>query len=86
MGVGPHGENASEIIYMTEAGMPTNIALQSATYNAAQILVANELGQLQSGFKADVVAVVGNPLTDISLTKKIAFVMKDGVVYMEAAQ
>ena len=86
MGVGPHGENASEFIYMTEAGMPNNIALQSATYNAAQILAANELGQLQSGFKADVVAVVGNPLTDISLTKKIAFVMKDGVVYLEAAQ
>ena len=86
MGVGPHGDNASEFIYMTEAGMPNNIALQSATYNAAQILAANELGQLQSGFKADVVAVVGNPLTDISLTKKIAFVMKDGVVYLEAAQ
>lgn len=86
MGVGPHGDNASEFIYMTEAGMPTNIALQTATYNAAQILAPTELGQLQAGFKADVVAVAGNPLTDISLTKKIAFVMKDGVVYKELAQ
>ena len=86
MGVGPHGENASEFIYMTEAGMPANIALQTATYNAAQILAGNELGQLQAGFKADVVAVAGNPLTDIGLTKKIAFVMKDGEVYKEDGQ
>ena len=83
MGVGPHGDNASEFIYMTEAGMPTNVALQTATYNAAQILAPNELGQIQAGFKADVVAVAGNPLTDIGLTKKIAFVMKDGVIYKE---
>lgn len=85
MGVGPHGDNASEFIYMTEAGMPANIALQTATYNAAQILAANELGQLQAGFKADVVAVAGNPLADIGLTKKIAFVMKDGEVFKETA-
>ena len=86
MGVGPHGDNASEFIFMTQAGMPHNIALQTATYNAAQLLAANELGQLQSGFKADVVAVAGNPLNDIGLTKKISFVMKDGVVYKDAAQ
>jgi len=86
MGVGPHGDNASEFLYMTEAGMPSNIALQTATYNAAQILAPNELGQLQAGFKADLVAVAGNPLTDIGLTRKIAFVMKDGVVYKELAQ
>jgi len=83
MGVGPHGDNASEFIYMTEAGMPTNIALQTATYNAAQILAPTELGQLQAGFKADLVAVEGNPLTDITLTKKIAFVLKDGEIYKQ---
>ncbi|MEO6172935.1 MAG: amidohydrolase family protein, partial [Arenimonas sp.] len=83
MGVAPHGDNAGEFIYMTEAGMPTNIVLQAATYNAGQILSPNELGQLQAGFKADVVAVDGNPLTDIALTKKIAFVMKDGTIYKE---
>jgi len=86
MGVGPHGDNASEFIYMTEAGMPSNIALQTATFNAAQILAPNELGQLQAGFKADLVAVAGNPLTDIGLTRKIAFVMKDGVVYKDLAR
>ena len=85
MGVGPHGDNASEFIYMTDAGMPNNVALQTATYNAGQILAPNELGQIQAGFKADVVAVAGNPLTDIGLTKKIAFVMKDGVVYKNVA-
>jgi len=86
MGVGPHGDNASEFIYMTEAGMPNNIALQTATYNSAQLLAVKELGQLQPGFKADVIAVAGNPLADISLTQKIAFVMKDGVVYKQSAQ
>ncbi|MGH8106350.1 MAG: amidohydrolase family protein, partial [Arenimonas sp.] len=86
MGVGPHGDNASEFIYMTEAGMPTNVALQTATYNAAQILAPDELGQIQAGFKADVVAVAGNPLTDISLTRKIAFVMKAGVIYKDQSK
>jgi len=78
MGVGPHGDNASEFIYITEAGMPANLALQTGAYHAAQILPDNVLGQLQAGFKADVVAVAGNPLADIGLTNKITIVMKDG--------
>lgn len=81
MGVGPHGENATEFGYMVEAGMPANEALQSATYSAAQVLGVDDLGQLQPGFRADVVAVSGNPLADISLTRKVSFVMKDGIVY-----
>jgi imidazolonepropionase-like amidohydrolase len=83
MGVGPHGENADEFIFMTEGGMPSHIALQTATYNAARVLAANDIGQLQEGFKADVVAVEGNPINDIKLTKKISFVMKDGNVYKQ---
>ncbi len=81
MGVGPHGDNALEFGYMVEAGMPANEALQAATFRAAQVLGVNDLGQIEPGFRADVVAVPGNPLEDITLTRKVAFVMKDGVVY-----
>lgn len=81
MGVGPHGDNALEFGYMVEAGMPAAEALQAATYHAAEVLVASDLGQLQPGFRADVVAVPGNPLTDISLTRTVSFVMKGGAIY-----
>jgi imidazolonepropionase-like amidohydrolase len=81
MGVGPHGDNAVEFGYMVEGGMPAAQALQAATYNAAQVLAVNDIGQLEPGYRADVVAVAGNPLADIALTRKVAFVMKDGIVY-----
>jgi len=81
MGVGPHGDNAIEFGYMVEGGMPAAEALQAATYRAAEVLGVADLGQLAPGFRADVVAVAGNPLEDIALTRKVAFVMKDGVVY-----
>ena len=80
-GVGPHGSNALEFGYMVEAGMPAAEALQSATLHAATVLGAGDLGQLAQGFKADLVAMPGNPLEDIALTSKVDFVMKDGVVY-----
>jgi imidazolonepropionase-like amidohydrolase len=80
-GVGPHGDNALEFGYMVEGGMPAAEALQSATYRAAEVLGESDLGQVEPGFRADVVAVPGNPLADISLTSQVAFVMKDGVVY-----
>jgi len=81
MGVAPHGDNAVEFGYMVEGGMPAAEVLQSATYRAAEVLGVADLGQLAPGFRADVVAVPGNPLADISLTRKVALVMKDGVVY-----
>ncbi|MDH5175161.1 MAG: amidohydrolase family protein [Gammaproteobacteria bacterium] len=83
-GVAPHGENAKEFGYMVEAGMPAAIALQAATLNAAEVLGATDLGQIAPGFRADVVAVPGNPLDDIALTGKVSFVMKDGAVYVGA--
>lgn len=81
MGVGPHGDNALEFGYMVEAGIPAAEALQAATYRAAQVLGVNDIGQIEPGFRADVVAVAGNPLDDIALTRKVALVMKDGVIY-----
>jgi imidazolonepropionase-like amidohydrolase len=80
-GVAPHGENAREFGYMVEAGMPANVALQCATFNAAEVLGASDLGQIAPGFHADVVAVPGNPVDDIGLMNSVSFVMKDGVVY-----
>jgi imidazolonepropionase-like amidohydrolase len=84
-GVAPHGQNAKEFGYMVEAGMPAAAALQAATFSAAEVLGAADLGQIAPGFRADVVAVPGNPLDDIALTGKVSFVMKDGVVYLGTA-
>ena len=80
-GVAPHGDNALEFGFMTATGMPAATALQTATYNAAKALAVTDIGQLEPGFRGDVVAVAGNPLDDIALTSKVAFVMKDGVIY-----
>jgi imidazolonepropionase-like amidohydrolase len=81
-GVYPHGENAHELELMVQAGMPALFALQAATINAAGLLRHDkELGSIAAGKLADVVAVEGNPLDDISVMKHVSFVMKEGVVY-----
>jgi imidazolonepropionase-like amidohydrolase len=85
-GVAPHGENAKEFGFMVEAGMPAAVALQTATYNAAAVLGATDLGQIAPGFRADVVAVAGDPLADIALMNRVEFVMKDGALYRSASQ
>jgi imidazolonepropionase-like amidohydrolase len=78
----PHGQNAHEFELMVQAGMPPMFVLQAATMHAAQLLKHdNELGSVSAGKLADVVAVPGDPLDDISIMKRVAFVMKDGVVY-----
>ena len=81
-GVFLHGDNAKEFAYMVEAGMPPLEAIRSATLNAAELLDQSQtLGRIEPGYSADLIAVVGNPLTDISILQKMAFVMKDGVIY-----
>jgi len=78
----PHGQNAHEFELMVQAGMPPMFTLQAATTHAAELLKHDkDLGSLSAGRFADVVAVPGNPLDDISLMKRVSFVMKDGVVY-----
>ncbi len=82
----PHGENAHEFELMVGAGMPAMFVIQAATINAATLLRhEKELGTVEAGKLADVVAVPGNPLDDISLMKKVSFVMKQGVVYKQNA-
>lgn len=83
-GVFPHGLNGREFGYMVEAGMSPMDAIQSATINSARLLrVDDELGSIEAGKLADLVAVNGDPLADISLMTKVSFVMKDGVIYKE---
>lgn len=83
----PHGQNAKEFEYMVEAGIPPMYALQAATTHAAQLLrKSDELGSLEAGKRADVVAVEGNPLQDITLMQQVAFVMKDGKVYRQGGK
>ena len=81
-GVYPHGENAQEFVYMVRAGMPPMYVIQAATTHAATLLKhSQDFGRVAPGKYADVVAVPGNPLDDITLMKKVDFVMKAGTVY-----
>tara|TARA_B100001057_G_scaffold98152_1_gene94927 strand:+ start:4687 stop:5964 length:1278 start_codon:yes stop_codon:yes gene_type:complete len=81
-GVFDHGLNAKEFIYMVEAGMPENEAIQSATITNALILnKENTLGQISKGFFADIIATDENPLENINTLTNVVFVMKNGSVY-----
>jgi imidazolonepropionase-like amidohydrolase len=81
-GVFAHGRNAREFVLMVDNGMTPAAALLAATRNAADVLgMSADLGAVTAGRMADIVAVQGNPLTDISLLQNIGFVMKNGVVY-----
>ena len=81
-GVFKHGNNGKEFGYMVEAGMPAMETLQSATITNAKILkMENEIGQIQKGFFADIIAVNEDPTKNISTMENVVFVMKNGVVY-----
>ncbi|HVT35688.1 MAG TPA: amidohydrolase family protein [Nevskiaceae bacterium] len=81
-GVYEHGNNAAEFGYMVDAGMPPLDAIRAATLSAAQLLDKSDaLGQVETDFLADIIAVEGDPLQDVSTLKSVKFVMKDGVIY-----
>ncbi|MEH6462982.1 MAG: amidohydrolase family protein [Shewanella psychromarinicola] len=77
----PHGDNGKQFSRMVTFGMTPIQALQAATVNSAALLKQDNLGQIKAGFLADIIAVDGNPLDNISLMENVTFVMKDGVVY-----
>jgi imidazolonepropionase-like amidohydrolase len=80
--VAPHGENAHEFELMVQAGMPPLFTIEAATLRAAELLRKDkELGSITAGKLADLVAVPGNPIEDISLMRRVSFVMKDGTIY-----
>lgn len=83
-GVCAHGSNATEFAYMVEAGMPALEAIRSATLVPARFLgIADRLGSLEVGKVADIVAVPGDPLADITALQRVRFVMKEGIVHRE---
>lgn len=83
-GVAPHGDNAKEFVYMVEAGMPPLEAIRAATlYGATVMGMEKDLGTLEAGKFADIVAVPGDPAKDIAVMTRVGFVMKDGVVYRQ---
>ena len=83
-GVSPHGQNWREFVLMTQAGMPPMAAIQSATIEAAKLMrIDDRLGSVEKGKIADLVAVEGDPLGDMSLMGSVCFVMKEGVVYKQ---
>ncbi len=81
-GVFVHGKNAKEFEYMVEAGMPPMAAIKSATMVAAEVLGTKEqMGSLEAGKFADIVASNENPLQNIKTLQNITFVMKEGTIY-----
>lgn len=84
-GVSAHGQNAREFALMVDAGMPAADAILSATRSAADLLgAADHVGSIQPGRFADVIAVSGDPLNDITELQRVTFVMKGGRVYKGA--
>ena len=78
----PHGSQARELVLMVKAGMTPLAALQADLLNGAKLLGwQDQIGELKPGYFADVIAVPGDPLKDISVVQNVKFVMKGGVVY-----
>ncbi len=85
-GVSKHGRNADEFELMVKHGMPPAAAIKAATLNAADLLgIAAEVGSIEPGKRADLIAVSGDPLNDVTVLKRVSFVMKDGVVHKRQA-
>jgi len=82
VGVFPHGDNARELELMVDYGMSPTAAVQSATSAAARILhLESQIGKLEPGLLADVIAVEGDPTRDITALRRVQFVMKGGTVF-----
>jgi imidazolonepropionase-like amidohydrolase len=77
-GVSKHGRNADEFELMVAHGMTPATAIAAATVNAAGLLGLADVGSLELGKRADLIAVDGDPLADVTVLKRVSFVMKDG--------
>jgi imidazolonepropionase-like amidohydrolase len=85
-GVSKHGRNADEFELMVKHGMPAAAAIKAATLNAADLLgISAQTGSIEPGKRADLIAVAGDPLSDVTLLKRVQFVMKDGIVHKRQA-
>lgn len=83
-GVSKHGRNADEFLLLVRFGMSPMEAIKAATVNAADLLgVAAEVGTLEPGKQADLIAVAGDPLQDVAVLQNVGFVMKGGAIYKD---
>ena len=83
-GVSKHGRNADEFALMVQHGMTPMAAIEAATVNAADLLgLSSEVGTLEAGKRADLIAVEGDPLADVTVLTDVDFVMRDGRVYRD---
>jgi imidazolonepropionase-like amidohydrolase len=81
-GVYPHGDNGKQFAYMVEYGMSPMQAIQAATVHAAELIGwPDDVGAIEAGRYADIIAVDGNPLEDVRLLENVSFVMKGGKLY-----
>jgi len=76
-----HGRNAEELVVLVKRGMTPLQAIRAATTVSAELIDAPDLGRIAPEMLADIVGVPGDPLTDITVTQRVKFVMKDGKVY-----
>jgi imidazolonepropionase-like amidohydrolase len=82
----PHGRNARELLALVDRGMTPLQAIRAATTVAADLIDVDDRGRLEAGMLADIIAVPGDPLTDITTTENVRFVMKGGRVYRDEAR
>ena len=81
---GVHGHNAREIEWLVKAGLTPAEALRAATLDAARLLgLEDKVGEIRAGEFADIIAVEGDPLKDISTVERVRFVMKGGQVFRD---
>jgi imidazolonepropionase-like amidohydrolase len=78
----PHGENAREFAALVDRGMRPVEALRTATIHAADLLGVSDRGRIEAGLLADLIAVHGDPLSDVVAMEKVVFVMKGGRIYV----
>ncbi|WP_312815644.1 amidohydrolase family protein [Brevundimonas sp.] len=83
-GVGPHGDNAREFVLLVQAGLTPIEAIRTATINAADHFgLQDEIGRITAGYNADIIAVDGDPLQDVSVLRDVKFVMREGNIYKQ---
>ena len=84
-GVYPHGDNARQFFYMVKFGMTPAQAIRAATSNAADLIGrSKDVGTIEAGKYADIIAVSADPISDVRALEHVDFVMKGGVVYKDA--
>ncbi|MEV4208530.1 metal-dependent hydrolase family protein [Nocardia salmonicida] len=79
----PHGRNADELVALVDRGMSPLAVLRAATLTAAELIDVTDRGRLAEGLLADIIAVPGDPLQDITVTQRVRFVMKGGKVFVQ---